>query len=67
MIPCATVTFWCIEIVSGLDAENRRQQIAGLAADLPPALVPRAHARLVPRIGIFPETLARGAGIAPSE
>ena len=68
MIPCATVTFWCIEIVSWRDAEDRREQIAGLAPDLPPAFVPRAHAAARSTRRRTPAgTCGSRRGIAPSE
>ena len=68
MIAIATVTFWCIEIVPGWHAEHRREQIAGRAADLPPALVPRAHAsRSTTRPRTAAGTSRSAVGIAPSE
>ena len=59
MIACATVTFWCIEIVFGRDAEHRREQVAGLAPDLPPAFVPRAHAARRPLVGELLQVVRR--------
>src|SRR5215467_8319678 len=41
------------------DAEDRREQIARLDADFPPALVPRAHASPAPLLGELREMRAR--------